>query len=151
MGKYKKVSVAYLKTNQQTGKAKKTTEHYLVDAITNSEAEEKITEMLADQINGEFKVKAISESKVAEYIRFENGNIIWAAKMQYVDVDQESGKEKTVTNIILIDADTVPDAHARLTEAYKEMVIPYTITSVADSKIVGVFDYEPESETELAQ
>ena len=141
MGKYKKVSVSYLKVNQQTGKAKKTTEHYIVDAITNSEAEEKITEKLAEQINGEFKVKAISESKVVEYIRFENGGTIWAAKMQYVDVDQESGKEKPVTNTIPIDADTVPEAHARLTEAYKEMTIPYTITSVADSKIVDVFDY----------
>lgn len=49
----------------ENGVVKKVTEAYLVDALSFTEAEARITEEMAPYINGEFEVKAVKKEKIA--------------------------------------------------------------------------------------
>ena len=50
----------------ETGMTKKVTETYIVDAISCSEAEARVTEELTPYVEGEFTVKAVKKDKIAE-------------------------------------------------------------------------------------
>jgi hypothetical protein len=139
--KYRKVVVKYHKLNQTSGKLEKVNESFLIDAVTNTEAEAKAIEKLTDQISGEFDVKGINESKIDSVYRYADGGLLWLLKVSFIDVNDE-GKEKKVTLSVLVEAQIIEDAIARLHENFKAMIIPYTIVSCADSKIIDVFEHE---------
>ena len=50
----------------ENGMQKKVTEPYLVDALTFTEAEARITEEVTPFISGEFSISAVKRTKIAE-------------------------------------------------------------------------------------
>ncbi len=131
------------KIDQNTGKTKKVTEAYLIDAVTFSEAEERIYKSLEEIISGEFNVKSIAKSNISDVFNYEAGELWFKCKVSYVDIDEESGKEKKVNNYMLVTADDAKEAYDRIQESLKEMVVPFEIPSVTASPIVDVFPYDP--------
>lgn len=65
MALYFECSVRYDKI-QQNGKVKKVTEKYIVDALSFTEAETRITAAISPFISGEFTIPAIKKTKIAE-------------------------------------------------------------------------------------
>ena len=64
--KYFLAKVQFVTEDEKSGKLKKVTVQYLVDAMSCTEAEAKVTSWLGG-IN-DFEVKAVSESPIAEVI-----------------------------------------------------------------------------------
>lgn len=135
--------VKYEKIDQSTGKTKKVTEPYLIDAVTFSEAEERIYKKLEEMIAGEFKVKAINKANVSDVFEYEAGELWFKCKVSYTDVCEESGKEKKVNNYMLVTADNSREAYDRIQESLKEMIVPFEIPAISESAIVDVFPYDP--------
>ena len=141
MNNWFECKVKYEKLDQKSGKTKKVTEPYLIDAITFSESEERIYKALEELISGEFVVKSISKSNVSEVFTYESGDRWFKCKVTWVDVDPESGKEKKIAQYMLVLADTARMAYDRIQESLKEMIVPFEIPSVAESPIMDIFPY----------
>ena len=76
------------------GVQKVTTEPYLVDAVSYTEAESRITEEMSMYISEEFLITNIKVANFAEIHPFENADRWFKTKVSLVAYDEESGKER---------------------------------------------------------
>ncbi|MDE5417885.1 DUF4494 domain-containing protein [Labilibaculum sp. DW002] len=133
--------VKYVKIDEVSGKEKKVSEPYLVDAVSFTEAEARIHKELEQMIGGEFNVTNISKSNVTELYPNENGDRWYKAKVSFVDVDEASGKEKKANNYMLTEANNVKQAYEFLEESLSTMIVPYEIHSITESPLMDVFPF----------
>lgn len=133
--------VKYVKIDEVSGKEKKVSEPYLVDAVSFTEAEARIHKELEQMISGDFNVTNISKSNVSELYPNENGDRWFKAKVSFVDVDEASGKEKKANQYMLTQANNLKQAYEFLEECLSTMIVPYEIPSISESPLMDVFPY----------
>jgi len=142
--------VKYRKTDE-TGNQKVTTEPYLVDALSYTEAESRISEEMGAYISEEFKITNIKMANYAEIHPFENADRWFKSKISLVAYDEESGKERKTNMYFLIQANDVKEAYDNTIKAMKNTMGDYTIPAIAESPIMDVFPYFSGDEEELEQ
>ena len=103
MGNWFECKVKYEKT-LENGAVKKVTEPFLVDAMSVTEAEARITEEQKPFISGEFEVSAVKRSRIAEIAFNDEGDQWYLAKVGFITVDEKSGVEKRSVSQILVQA-----------------------------------------------
>ncbi|WP_372750855.1 DUF4494 domain-containing protein [Labilibaculum sp.] len=140
--------VKYVKIDEVSGKERKASESYLVDAVSFTEAEARIHKELEQMISGEFNVTNISKSNVTELYPNENGDRWFKAKVTFVDVDEASGKEKKATQYMLTEATNVKQAYEFLEECLSDMIVPYEIPAISASPLMDVFPFFSENDNE---
>jgi hypothetical protein len=123
------------------GVQKVTTEPYLVDAVSYTEAESRITEEMSMYISEEFLITNIKVANFAEIHPFENADRWFKTKVALVAYDEESGKERKTNMYILVQANDVKDAFESTNLVMKDTMGDYTIPSIAESPIMDVFPY----------
>ena len=128
----------------ENGREKKVSETYLLDAVSFTEAETRIYKELVTMVSGEFSVSRISRTKLAEIIPSEVGDRWYKAKVTFITFDEESGKEKRVSQFVLVFSDNVKSAYDQVIEAMKGMMADFEISGITESPIVDVFPYVPE-------
>ena len=133
--------VRYTKIDDKTGKEKKVNEPYLVDAISFTEAEARINKELEAYISSEFTVTNIRKANYTDVFTNEDGDRWFRCKVSYISVDEEAGKEKKVSNQMLIMASNVKDAYDKLQDSLSGMTIDYEINSITESPIMDFFPY----------
>lgn len=133
--------VKYQKQDEK-GKVKNVSEQYLVDAVSFTEAESRIYEKMGELIAGEFYVSNISKSNFTDVFYYEDAETWHKCKMTYVLEVEGSGKEKKVTNYILLTAPDVKTAYDRVYESLKAMLVDFRVPEIAESPILEVFPYE---------
>src|SRR5690554_773839 len=134
--------VKYTKVTE-SGKEQTVTENFLLDAVSFTDAETRITRQMGEIVKGEFSVLDIKKSRIAEVFPYDNGEWWFKATINLVTIDEEAGKEKKLRTQYLIMADDIQEALKRLDESLSFMVIPYVVSSLAVSTIVDVFPYVP--------
>ena len=147
--------IRYEKT-MDDGLQKKVTEAYVVDALSFSEAEEKIIEEMSSYISGEFNVTDIKKAAYGEifFSDLEAVDKWYKAKLQFITLDENSGKEKRSTVTYLVQAGSFNGAVKNLDEVMGGTMIDYVITSVAETMLMDVFEHKPQvkgSERELKE
>ena len=142
--------VKYRKTDD-TGTQKVTTEPYLVDAVSYTEAESRINEEMSAYISEEFKITNIKIANYAEIHPFENADRWFKSKVSLMAYDEESGKERRSNMYILVQANDVKEAYDNTIAIMKNTMGDYTIPAIAESPIMDVFPYFSGEEGELAQ
>ena len=142
--------VKYRKTDE-TGTQKVTTEPYLVDAVSYTEAETRINEEMSAYISEEFKITNIKIANYAEIHPFENADRWFKSKVSLMAYDEESGKERRSNMYILVQANDVKEAYDNTIAVMKNTMGDYTIPAIAESPIMDVFPYFSGEEGELAQ
>ncbi len=140
--------IKYRKTDD-TGVQKMTTEPYLVDAISYTEAESRINEEMSAYISDEFKITNIKVANYAEIHPFENSDRWFKSKVSLIAYDEESGKERKSNMYLLIQANDVKEAFDNTNEAMKNTMGDYTIPAIAESPIMDVFPYFSGEEGDL--
>ena len=133
--------VKYAKIDEVSGKEKKVSEPYLVDAVSFTEAEARIHKELEQMISGDFIVTNISKSNVTELYPNEDGDRWFKAKVSFVDVDEASGKEKKANQYMLTEANNVKQAYEFLEESLSDMIVPYEIHAISESPLLDVFPF----------
>ena len=123
---------------------KKVTEPYLVDAISFTEAEARITEEVRPFISGEFTVTDIKRARLSELFFNENGDRFYKVKVNFITLNEKSGAEKKTAAQMLAQASTLKEAIAVLEEGMKGTMADYTIASVTDTQIMDVFPFNAE-------
>ena len=142
--------IRYEKT-MEDGLQKKVSEQYVVDALSFSEAEERITEEMSSYISGEFDVMDI---KIAAYkeIFFSDDDAAdrwYKTKLQFITIDEKTEKEKRSNVNYLVQAGTIGGALKNIDEVMGGTMIDYVIASIAETQLMDVFEWkkkEPKAE-----
>ncbi|MGL1887795.1 MAG: DUF4494 domain-containing protein [Reichenbachiella sp.] len=132
--------VKYGKVNEE-GVMKQTTDSFLVDAMTYTEAEARIYEAMERDVSGEFAVNNISKTNIGDLVQVEEGDYWYKCKVSYSTVDGDSEKEIKVNTYFLVNAEDVKEAFDRVTESLNTMLVPFEIPSVTKTNIVEVYPY----------
>jgi hypothetical protein len=143
MNEWFQCTIKYEKT-LENGLVKKVSEPYLVDAISFTEAEKRIIEEIKPFMTGIFEVADIKRAHYAEL--FESADEIadrfFKAKLQFITLDEKSGKEKKTTQNVLVQAADLRDSIQRLDDGMKTSTIDYTIASVQETAIMDIYHYK---------
>ena len=140
--------IRYEKT-MDDGLQKRVTEQYVVDALSFSEAEERITEEMSSYISGEFDVTDI---KIATYKEIffsddETADRWYKAKLQFITIDEKTDKEKRSNVNYLVQAGSLLGAVKNIGEVMGGTMIDYVIASVAETQLMDVYEYKKTEET----
>lgn len=90
--------VKYRKTHE-TGEQKLSTDTYLLDAVSFTEAEARISEEMKTLTSEEFRIMNIKVANFSEVHPFENSDRWFKVKVSLLIIDERSGKEKNQTLI----------------------------------------------------
>ena len=136
------IKVKYTKVNE-FGKEKKVLETYLLDSMSFTEAEGRITEKLKEIIQYDFHVTSIKPSNISEIVESKDtkDDKWFKAKVAIIDADSISGKEKRSNQYFLVAGSDVDKSLENLQKALSTYVVPFEIVQVGDSNIMDVFPY----------
>ncbi|HNX11892.1 MAG TPA: DUF4494 domain-containing protein [Paludibacteraceae bacterium] len=130
--------------NAQDGGIVKTSEAYLVDALSFTEAEERINEEMRPFISGEFLVSDIKREKVNELFANEAGDRWYRSKVNFISLDEEKGVEKRIATTMYAQASSVKDALEVIEKGMKGTLADYEIAAITETNIMDVFPYKAE-------
>jgi len=135
--------VRYDKT-LENGLIKKTTETYLVDAISFTEAEKRFIEEITPFMSGEFIVTDIKRARLTDLYDSDdlNDDRWYKARIAYITLDEKSGAEKRTVQSALVQANDFHRALARLDEGMKGTLGEWVIVSVTETAIIDVFKFK---------
>lgn len=142
MKQFFEARVKYTAIDEQSGKQKKVNLPYLVDAVSYTEAEARIHSEMEQYVSGEFDVPSIKKANYTELFFYDDGDKWYKVKVQYISIDEAAGKEKKVSNTMLIMASSTEEANERIKESLSSMTVDYEIKSVIETGIMYVFIYQ---------
>ncbi len=123
------------------GKDKMVTETYLIDAVSFTEAEERITKELEPYIGGEFNLVSVKIANYSELVPNDNGDRWFKCKVAFISLDEEKGIERRTNTYFMVQANTVKEAYDNLEVALKDTASDYAIPSIQESALFDVFTY----------
>lgn len=137
------VKIRYDKT-QEDGTVKPVTEQYTLDAFTFTDAEASIIEEMKAYISGDFKITDIKPAPYKEifFSDMTSDDFWFKAKLQFITLDEKSGKEKRSAVSYLVQAHTFPQAVKYIEEVMGKTMIDYVISNLSETKIMDVFEHE---------
>ena len=135
--------VRYEKT-MEDGMPKKVVEIYTVDALSFSEAEERIMEEMSSYVSGEID---IVDLKIAQYkeIFFADSDLAdkwYKAKLAFITIDEKTDKEKKTSVFYLVNAGNINSAIKNIDEVMGGMMVDYQTLNVSETNIMDVFEYK---------
>ena len=128
----------------EDGLPKKINDVYVVDALSFSEAEERIIEEMSSYISGEIEIVDV---KIAPYreIFFADDNLAdqwFKAKLSFITIDERTDKEKRTSMMYLVNAGNISTDINNIGEVMSGTMIDYVTTSISATKIFDVFEYK---------
>ena len=121
------------------GVIKTSTENYLVDALSFTEAEARITEEMQPYISGEFKVDSVKRVRVSEMFFDETGDRWYKAKVNFVTLDEKKGVEKRTASYMYVQATEFSKALQNLMEGMKSTMSDFEVASITETTLLDVF------------
>jgi len=133
--------VKYTAIDQESGKEKKLSPSFIIDAISYTEAEVRLIMELTPSTDN-FTIQSIKVANYTDLFLDNAGDKYYRCKLQFISVDESAGKEKKVSNNVLIVADSLEQAKEYLNVEISKMVVDCDVTSISETNIMDVFLYE---------
>ncbi len=130
--------VKYDKT-LETGAVKTVTEPYLVDALSFTEAEARITEEMQPFISGEFTVSAVRRVNLSDIFYNESGDRWYKVKTNFITIDEKTAVEKKTASFQLVQASEFKEALDVFMEGMKDTMADFEIASITETMLMDVF------------
>ena len=128
----------------EDGLQKQVVEQYAVDALSFAEAEERITQEMAQYISGEFEVADVKKAPYKE-VFFDDANPqadrFYRAKLDFITIDEKSDKEKRSRVTYLVQAANLKGAMRAVDDVMGGTMIDYDAASIDGTKLMDVFEY----------
>ena len=142
MNRYFECGIRYEKT-LENGMQKKVTELYIVDALSFTEAEQRITKEMGCYISGDFEVVTEKITNYSEVIASDNAEADkwYKVKINIVTIDDKMGKEKKAAVYYLIQAKDIDDARRMTNKHMEGSVLDWDCEAVQETKVMDVFFY----------
>jgi len=126
------------------GKIVKVGESYLVDALSFTEAEERMVEEMKPFISGDFQIANIKRVKISELFFNHNGDKWYRCKVNFVTFDEEKGVEKRSPVVMMVQASDFRGALDGLTEGMKGTMADWEVANMSETTIIDVFRFDSE-------
>lgn len=123
----------------ENGMPKAVTEPYLVDALSFTEAETRITEEITPFISGDFKVTAVKRTNTAEIFWDETGDRWYKVKVNFITIDEKTGVEKKTSNHMVVQASDFKSAYDNFMKGMDGTMSDFEIASITETMIMDVF------------
>ena len=123
----------------ENGVVKKIVEPDLVDALSCTEAEARVTEELTPFISGDFRISSVVTTKIAEIFWDETGDKFYKVKVNFITLDEKTATEKRNATYILVQASSFKEAYDNFVEGMKGTMADYEIEQICETKIVDVY------------
>lgn len=125
----------------EDGSTKKVTETYVVDAISFTEAESRLT----NELSGFSKDFSVIAEKIAPYreVLFSDNadnDKFYKVKVQIITLNEKTLKEQRASLYLLVQAGSVEGARKFIDEFYKDSMSDYVICSITDTPTIDVFE-----------
>ena len=128
-----------------TGKKKKVSEEYLVDAESFTETEKRANKAATDLIGTrDFDITAISREPITEILKDDedDDNHWYKAVVALVTVDEETGTKKFSPQTMYANSPDIKDAVEMLIDHMSDSSFDWEIKSIAETKVLGVLNYK---------
>lgn len=124
----------------EAGGPKKVTELYIVDALSFTEAEERITREMQPFVSGTFDVITIKRTRYSEFINnVPFGDRFYKVKVMYITLDEKTAKPKQTPVFFLVRASDINTARKVVDDYHKSTAIDYEIVTLDETKYLDVF------------
>jgi hypothetical protein len=134
------VTACYMKM-QSDGSESKTTDMLVVDALSFSEAEKRALKELASQVHGGIDIKNINPAAYKEVLFNEESKGRWyKAKVSFITLDEQSGREKRKSTTYLVQAGTFEDAVTAIHTFMRDNLGDYATATLSETKISEVYE-----------
>ena len=143
--------VRYIKVDETSGKDKKVNELYLVDALSFTEAENRLIKEMEQMIRGDFQVTNIRMAGYSDIFPFDSGDRWYKCKVAYISVDESAGKEKKITSQMLVMADNLKEAYDNLMTSLSGMTIDFEVVAIMESNLIDFFPYSIDEENKVEE
>lgn len=136
--------IQYEKT-QEDGLQKKVTEIYVIDALSYTEAEQRIIEEMSAYISGVFEVKDLKKAPYKEvfFSDMMNDDRFYKAKLDFLSIDEKTEKEKRSRVTYLVQASNLHGAMKNVDEVMRGTMLDYEACAIDETKILDVFEHKP--------
>lgn len=138
MSQWFETKVKYDKT-LETGAIKTVTEPYLVDALSFTEAEARITEEMEPYISGDYTVTAVRKVNLSDVFWNDGGDRWFKVKINMITIDEKTAAEKKTASFSLVQATDFKQALELFMEKMKDTMIDYEIASITETPLMDVF------------
>lgn len=130
---------------QEDGMQKMVNEPYLVDALSFSEAEARITEEITPYMQGDFSVSAVKRTNISEIFFNEDTSAdkYYKIKAAFISINERTLAEKRSNTNYLVQAKDLVDALNSFQAGMKGTMADYEIVSVSETAIMDVYSYKP--------
>lgn len=140
MNKWYLCKVSYERQADSMG-MKKVTESYLVDALSFTEAEERVIKEVTPFISvGELEVVNIRPMRLAELLLDEESGKYYRAKVDLTTIDS-AGQERKVGTAMVVQADSLLEGTKSLLAHLDSGVSAYELVSIGELDILDVYQY----------
>ena len=146
MANYFETKVTFDKM-MENGTVKKTTDSYLVDALSFTEAEARTIEEVTPFMSGDFTVKACKRTKIAEIFNL-GAERYYLAKVAFITIDEKTAAEKRAVSQILVGASDFTNAIEEFNDGMKGTMADFELVSLAETPIMDVFTLVKKDEDE---
>jgi len=134
--------VSFDKTGED-GLLKRTSESYLVDALSFTEAEKRISKEMQPFISGEFLVANIKRVKITDLFYNEGGDKWYRCKVNLIIPDEDKGIERKSAVTMMVQATNLQEAVEQLIAQMKTSLSDYEIVNVTETMLMDVFAFAP--------
>lgn len=147
MSEWFECKVKYDKT-MEDGLIKSTSETYLVDALSFTEAEKRFIDEIEPFMSGEFVVTDIKRARLAEVMESEDltDDHWFKARVAFITIDDKKGTEKRAVQTILVQAKDFRTSLKNLDAGMKGTLGDWVIVSITETKIIDIYKYVPNDE-----
>lgn len=139
MSQWFETKVKYDKTMPDTGAIKSVTEPYLVDALSFTEAEARITKEMEPFVSGELTVTAVRKVRFEDVLYHEGGDRWYKVKINMITIDEKTGAEKRSASFSLVQASEFKLALDYFLEAMKSVLFDFEIVNITEMAYIDVF------------
>lgn len=139
MSQWFETKVKYDKTMLDTGAIKSVTEPYLVDALSFTEAEARITKEMEPFVSGELTVTAVRKVRFEDVLYHEGGDRWYKVKINMITIDEKTGTEKRSASFSLVQASEFKLALDYFLEAMKSVLFDFEIVNITEMAYIDVF------------
>ena len=139
MSQWFETKVKYDKTMLDTGAIKSVTEPYLVDALSFTEAEARITKEMEPVVSGELTVTAVRKVRFEDVLYHEGGDRWYKVKINMITIDEKTGAEKRSASFSLVQASEFKLALDYFLEAMKSVLFDFEIVNITEMAYIDVF------------
>lgn len=129
--------ISYLNQNEN-GSISKKNDNYVIEAQTFTEAEANLKRVLVEYIP-DHELKALKISRVNDCILNEDFETIYNVKIKYVSFDEDSGKEKSISEQFLAQCSGLDHCKDLIKEKMKGSIVDWHITSIKETNIIDIF------------